>query len=142
MKYLLRLVVVILMVGSAYAQSYLRACQGSDTSRWSNCVGTVTFASGDKYVGEYKDGKRNGQGTATFPSGSKYVGEFKDGKYNGQGTYTFANGSKYVGEFKDDKRHGQGTYYASNGSIIGQGIWTDGSFVRSAPVQQPHQMQN
>ena len=49
MKYLLRLVVVILMVGSAYAQSYLRACQGSDTSRWSNCVGT-TFADGNNIV--------------------------------------------------------------------------------------------
>ena len=118
MKYLLRLVVVILMVGSAYAQSYLRACQGSDTSRWSNCVGT---ASADGY---------------------EYVGEFKDGKRHGQGTYTFASGDKYVGEHKDGKPNGQGTYYAPNGSIISQGIWADGSFVRSAPVQQPHQMQN
>ena len=44
----------------------------------------------------------NGQGTLTFVSGDKYVGEFKDNKKNGQGTYTFANGDKYVGEWKDD----------------------------------------
>lgn len=34
-----------------------------------------------------------------YKDGSKYVGEFKDGKKNGQGTATFANGDKYVGEF-------------------------------------------
>ncbi len=41
----------------------------------------------------------------------KYVGEFKDGKKHGQGTFTYANGDKYVGEFKDGyTKHGQGTY--------------------------------
>ena len=42
----------------------------------------------EKYVGEYKDGKRNGQGTFTYPDGEKYVGEFKDGERNGQGKIT------------------------------------------------------
>jgi len=37
-------------------------------------------------VGEYKDGKRNGQGTQTWLDGRKYVGEYKDGKtWNGTG---------------------------------------------------------
>ena len=40
----------------------------------------------EKYVGEYKDGKRNGQGTQTRLDGRKYVGEYKDGKtWNGTG---------------------------------------------------------
>jgi hypothetical protein len=30
--------------------------------------------------------------------GAKYVGQFKDDKKNGQGTLTLANGVKYVGE--------------------------------------------
>jgi len=38
-----------------------------------------------------------------------YVGEWKNGKYNGQGTFTYPDGSKYVGEFKDGKSYGQGT---------------------------------
>ena len=168
--------------GTAFAQSNLPACKGSDASRWSNCVGTFTHANGERYVGEFKDGKyngqgtlttangdiyagewkddrRNGQGTYTFVSGYKYVSEFKDDKANGQGTLTFANGDKYVGElkdymrngqgtlttangdiyvgeWKDDRRSGQGTRYASNGSIINQGIWDFGIFVRSVPVQQ------
>ena len=32
------------------------------------------------YVGEFKDGERNGQGTYTFPSGGKYVGNGKMGE--------------------------------------------------------------
>ena len=41
-----------------------------------------------KYVGEFKDGKRNGNGIFNSPDGSKYVGEFQDGKKHGQGIIT------------------------------------------------------
>ena len=75
-----------------------------DPKQWTNCIGTITFANGDKYVGEYKDAKYHGQGTYTFANGNKYVGEYKDGKYHGQGTYTFDSGNKYVGEWKDNER--------------------------------------
>ena len=68
-------------------------------------------------------------GTYTFASGSKYVGEFKDGKRNGQGTATFADGEKYVGEWKDGKYNWQGSLFASNGSIINQGIFADNKFI-------------
>jgi hypothetical protein len=137
MKYLLRLLVV-LMMGSAYAQSNLPACQGSDVLKWTNCFGTETYAAdSDKYVGEFKDGKRNGQGTYTFGAysqwkGDKYVGEWKDGNRNGQGTYTFAitniqstvEGGKYVGEWKDNKRNGQGTFtYRGGSKYVGE--WKD-----------------
>jgi hypothetical protein len=157
MKSFLRFLALVLMVGSAYAQSNLPACPSSGKRH--NCFGTYTSPDGDKYVGEFKDGKQHGRGTFTFASGNKYVGEFKDGKqhgrgtetytdgdkyvgeykygkYNGQGTETFANSSKYVGEWKDDKRNGQGTEYAPNGAIINQGIWADHKLVRSAQVQQ------
>ena len=60
-----------------------------------------TYANGNKYVGKYKDNKRNGQGTYTYANGDKYVGEFKDDVFNGQGTYTYANGDKNIGKFRD-----------------------------------------
>ena len=114
MKFLLRLIVVLMMVGSAYAQRKLPACPSS--GYFHNCFGTATFADGNKYVGEFKDDKRNGQGTFTYANGIKYVGKFKDDMFSGQGTYTDADGNKYVGEFKDDMLNGQGTYTFANGN--------------------------
>ena len=89
-----------------------------------NGLGVMTYPDGHKYVGEWKDGKEQGQGTFTFPDGNKYVGEFKDGKQNGQGTYTYPDGQKYVGRWKDDKRNGQGTYtYPDGQKYVGR--WKD-----------------
>ena len=136
MKNLLRYLAIALMVGNAYAQSNLPDCQGSDTTKWSNCTGTKTYPNDDKYVGDFKDGKLHGQATVTFASGNKYVGEYKDGLRNGQGTLTFADGNKYVGEHKDDKMQGQGTLYSANGKMLYQGIWDFDKFIRSATVQQ------
>ena len=92
-------------------ESSLPACQGSDVSRWTNCFGTQTFASGGKYIGGFKDGKANGQGTFTFASGTKYVGEYKDGSYNGQGIY-----------------------YWEDGTILRSGRWADDRLVQSFAI--------
>ena len=73
-----------------------------------------------QYEGQITFGNLNGQGTETFPTGSKYVGEWKDGVRNGQGTYTqygsllYPDGRKYVGEYKNGKEW-NGTYYNNNG---------------------------
>ena len=65
----------------------------------------------------------------TFPDGSRYVGQFKDGKRDGQGTMTWADGSKYAGQWKDDKPHGHGTMYTSSGAIYQKGIFENGKFI-------------
>ena len=39
-----------------------------------------------------------------------YLGEYKDGKRDGQGTCTFANGDKYDGDWENGNRHGYGIY--------------------------------
>ena len=106
-----------------------------------NCFGTYTFANGDKYVGEHKDNKADGQGTYTFANGASYVGEFKDDLYNGQGTLTFADGASYVGEFKDDLYNGQGIYTFADGGVE-EGIWKDGEFQytkKISPLVPPSQ---
>lgn len=96
-----------------------------------NGQGTMNYATGHKYTGEFKDGIRNGAGVLNLPGGRKIVGvwennEMKSGTYtepdgtvydgqwkfrerNGQGTLTFPDGRKYVGEFKSGRRHGRGT---------------------------------
>jgi S1-C subfamily serine protease len=125
-----RLVVIIFMLfaftNGAYA---LPACVGSwSSATWNNCQGTYTFASGDKYVGEFKDGNYHGQGTNTFASGNKYVGEYKNGKYHGQGTFTYASGSKDVGEWANDNLNGYAITYKPDGSIDQEGIFKDDVF--------------
>ena len=64
-------------------------------------LGSLTVPNGEKYVGEFKDGRRHGQGTVSIPNGSKYEGEWKDDEFNGQGKYTFSNGGSFVGLWKD-----------------------------------------
>ena len=39
----------------------------------------------------------------TWPDGKRYVGDFKEGKRDGKGTLTLSNGDKYVGDFKENK---------------------------------------
>ena len=97
--------------------------------------GTSTYANGTKYVGEWKDGYRHGQGTLSVADGTEYVGEWKDGKMNGQGTFTLAGGLKFIGEWKDDKRYGQGVLYEAKGSIIQSGVWINDKFIGHANVE-------
>ena len=83
-------------------------CPSDPSAFWNYCQGTFTDPrGGGKYVGEWKDNRKNGQGTETWPDGYKYVGEWRDNFKNGRGTLTFPNGDKYMGEFKDD--HFDGT---------------------------------
>ena len=86
---------------------------------------------GNKYEGEWKDGKSHGQGKFTWPDGGTHEGEFNEGERHGrgkltepcgtrtgewdhgeeknaQGNETYASGNTYEGEFNKGKRHGQG----------------------------------
>ena len=72
---------------------------------WRDCHGTLIYKDGSKYIGEFKDGKFNGQGLFTFPDGGeleghKYEGEWKDDKKHGEGVLLYINGSKLEGEFR------------------------------------------
>jgi hypothetical protein len=118
---------ILILLASLFLVRESFALPPCPTGVFHNCFGTYTYANGDTYVGEFKDGNYHGQGTKTWTSfGSKYVGEFKDNKQHGHGTYTWASGSKYVGEFKDNKQHGQGTYtWASGNKYVGG--WKDGA---------------
>ena len=118
---------LVLFSSVALAQSQLPTCRGTDTSTWNACKGEETQPNGQKYIGEFKNGKYHGQGTFTFPNGQKYVGEFKYDKSNGQGTFTFPNGQKYIGGFKNGKYHGQGNLTFPDGEkYIGE--FKDGKY--------------
>ena len=156
--------ILVLLALTAYGQSNLPACQGSDTARWDNCFGTIKFSGGAEYVGEFKEGKLHGQGIGTFPDGAKYVGEHKYGMPDGFGINTFADGQRYEGEFKAGKRNGQGTITsATRGKYVGEwkddkynglgiritpdgkrseGIFENNKFIREAKVNLPNTNSN
>ena len=140
-------IIIILGISNAWA---LPNCPSS--GYFHNCFGTYIWADGDKYVGEFKNGKKDGQGTYTWTNGNKYVGKFKDDKLNGQGTYTFLNGNKYVGAFKNDQRNGQGTYTFASGDkyvgkfkhdkFSGQGTYTYGANTKWAGYKYVGEFEN
>jgi len=93
-----------------------------------NGTGTYSFSSGDKYVGQFKNGTYNGKGTFYFENGDKYIGDWKNGKFEGTGTYTFSvDQRKYVGQWKDGKYNGEGTMFYSNGTTEA-GLWENGTY--------------
>ena len=78
--------------------------------------GSRTYVSGERYVGEYKNGKKDGYGIYIFPA-----------EVMSQKDLIFASGrsSKYVGQMKDDNFHGQGTKTYANGTIVHSGEWVN-----------------
>ena len=112
MNRILILLASLLVLGNVYA---LPPCPASGV--FHNCFGTFTFASGNEYVGEWKDDKKHGYGTFRFVDGGQHVGEYKDDKPNGHGTYTWADGDKYAGEYKDGSAW-TGITYDKNGSVV------------------------
>ena len=77
-------------------------CIGKTTNLcgYSNVI--FLYFDGDKYEGEFKDGKKHGQGTYKYKDGMIYVGEWKKGKKHGQGTLTYADGRIENGTFEND----------------------------------------
>ncbi|NLT52790.1 MAG: hypothetical protein GXX85_17945 [Ignavibacteria bacterium] len=77
-----------------------------------NCVdgkGTLINADkGLKYVGEFKNGKRNGKGILFMQDQTKsrgqkqFEGLWKDHIPEGEGTLTFYDGRKFVGQWKSE----------------------------------------
>ena len=52
----------------------------------------------DRYVGMFKKGLPSGKGTYYYASGAVYVGELREGKRQGQGTLTFMNDGEQIVE--------------------------------------------
>ena len=63
---------------------------------------------GATFSGRMSGGWMVGRGTYNFASGDTYVGDFKDDSKDGHGTYYWASGTRYEGEFKDGVRSGKG----------------------------------
>ncbi len=75
----------------------------------------MSYANGKKYTGDWVKDKQMGHGVFTWPNGDRYEGQYKDGRMHGTGTYNYADGKKYIGDWKEDARAGRGIYTWPNG---------------------------
>ena len=72
-------------------------------------TGTLVYANGHKYVGQFERDERHGFGRYTSSNGDVYEGEFVRDKRCGKGVYRMANGAVYEGEFKNGMPNGTGS---------------------------------
>ena len=76
-------------------------------------------STGDRYIGNFKDGILIGEETIEFANGDKYVGQQINDSMDGNGTLVYAaNGTKYIGEFKKNKPTGNGKYFLADGTEL------------------------
>ncbi|MFI3634615.1 hypothetical protein [Streptococcus parauberis] len=88
----------------------------------------LTYDQGDiKYTGYVINHRMNGQGTLVYANGDKYEGDFKQGVFEGQGTFTSRTGWSYKGDFKKGQADGKGTLKAKNNKVY-KGTFKQGIF--------------
>ena len=77
---------------------------------------------GEKYIGEMKNGVKDGKGILYFNKNNlheekSYEGDFKDDNEEGKGIVIWNNGNRYEGDFKNGKIDGKGKIYWNNDDI-------------------------
>ena len=84
------------------------------------------------YVGEQVAGRPHGTGTLTFAEGGSYIGQFHDGDFEGDGQIYYPGdhlggheGGSYAGQFSRGFRHGKGEHQSGDGSRRYSGQWED-----------------
>jgi hypothetical protein len=107
-----------------FSKSPLPECKGSKIKEYNNCFKTGKYSNGDRYEGEFVNGKFHGKGIYISYTGAKYEGDFRLGKYDGYGVINFPDGSKHSGEWKNGNRHGKGTLLLKDGSRF-EGVWAN-----------------
>ena len=106
-----------------------------------NGKGTLLYPTGHSYIGEFKNGGRDGQGFLSMPfgrtiegfwrkndlvegtytnGGNVFTGQWQLRERNGHGVLRYSDGRIYEGEFKSGLRTGRGTMTWSDGrSYVG-----------------------
>lgn len=78
------------------------------------------------YEGDFVNGVKHGDGHFNFVSNLKYVGEYKNGIREGKGKIINKNGSiAYDGEFKNNMPNGKGVAPTKSGELK-EKLWVDG----------------
>mmetsp|Transcript_11292 Transcript_11292/g.17765 ORF Transcript_11292/g.17765 Transcript_11292/m.17765 type:complete len:296 (+) Transcript_11292:2-889(+) len=94
-------------------------------SRVPHGAGTLKFANGNTYQGEWQSGKQHGQGIFRYVNGDNYEGQWQNGLPQGKGIFTWFDGTQYIGEFSLGCPHGEGSKIWIDGARY-SGQWKEG----------------
>ncbi|MDB9374551.1 hypothetical protein PN464_14320 [Nodularia sphaerocarpa CS-585] len=97
----------------------------------------LIFPDGNRYYGEFKNGKRHGCGKVTYPPNDQkeyYLGQFENDKADGLGTIKWRDGREYRGEFKDHQCEGKGTLQFPNKRSV-SGLWQKGTSLLNSDIK-------
>ena len=76
--------------------------------------GTMVYANGSVYEGQWRAGKRHGHGKHTLATGEVYEGEFVTGKRHGAATQTLADGRLVVSRYEADAKVERGVIWSAD----------------------------
>ena len=109
---------MIWLTGSTYSGTWVKGMphghgeqvwEPQATSPWPTKEGLSHLQLQNKYIGEFKEGKRNGKGTFWYATGAQYIGEWHDNLKHGKGVFTYEDGTEYSGYFEDDRPIARGS---------------------------------
>ena len=106
---------VVILKGNENKSNFHKKLEKGEFKEGDLIKGKKRFPLGEKQVGEFKDGRINGNGKVKFPDGEIRIGIFKDGRLNGQGKIIYSNGVIQEGIFSDCKFEGKKIY--KNGMV-------------------------
>ena len=87
-------------IQSAYQKDVTNAAgDGPFDYNTTHAYGVLKEKTGYSYLGNWKNGRRDGKGVENYESGSIYTGHLKNGKRSGHGTMKYSNGEVAIGNW-------------------------------------------
>lgn len=87
--------------------------------------GSMTYHTGDVYVGNWLHGQKHFNGTMTFANGNMYVGTWARDRQE-TGHMSYATGDTYDGQWRNNLPHGDGRFFHKETNRVYNGTWKYG----------------
>ncbi len=71
----------------------------------------------------------SGIGKFTYDNGNRFVGDFRDGKPQGTGILYYKGGDRYEGDWRNDAPNGKGVMHYATGNAVGA-VWEEGKLIK------------
>ena len=94
---------------------------GEATAGVPHGYGKMSFRNGDRYVGNWKFGKMDGEGILYKGYGTRFEGKFYDGKRMSGKEIDTDNKVTFEGSYRDDQQY-EGKWLKADGSICKEGL--------------------